>query len=353
MHVAARVAVCLVAVAALLGAGGAAPRVTLATPVAATAGVSWTAVVRVSPTPRAGAVAVLATKGGERRRFTARGRKGTYRARVALTGAGRWTITAFVGRATSAKRRVRIDAPTVGHPYAVVVDSAGRAYVSDGDARRILRLDHRTRRLSVYASGLDEPTGLAAAADSLYVADFNAGLVRRVVTGGRVTTLARLPEVTSVAATASGDVYAVALDGTLARISPSGRITRISVPGGLDRPHGIALDRAGRLLVAEDSRRVRRVDPASGRAELVVDHVDTNKIAVANDGTLYLAGATLTGGSIRRLTPAGRLSIVLDDLRVSDVAVLPDGSLVATTVEPGAVYRVDADTGARTKLAGA
>jgi hypothetical protein len=29
-----------------------------------------------------------------------------------------------------------------------------------------------------------------------------------------------------------------------------------------------------------------------------------------------------------------------------------DGSLVATTVGPGAVYRVDADTGMRTKLAG-
>jgi hypothetical protein len=37
---------------------------------------------------------------------------------------------------------------------------------------------------------------------------------------------------------------------------------------------------------------------------------------------------------------------------VSDVAVLPGGALVATTVEPGAVYRVDARTGARTKLAG-
>jgi hypothetical protein len=37
---------------------------------------------------------------------------------------------------------------------------------------------------------------------------------------------------------------------------------------------------------------------------------------------------------------------------VSDVAILPDGSLVATTVGPGAAYRVHADTGTRTKLAG-
>ncbi len=349
-----RLAFVLLAGALLLGAGGAAPRVTVAAPTAVTAGVQWTAVVRVSPAPLAGSVSVALTKPGERRAFVARGRMGTYRARPVLTSAGRWRMTALVAGRALAKRQLRVVAPTVKHPYAVVVAAGGRVYVADGDARRILRLDPPTRRLWVHASGLDEPTGLAAAADGLYVADFNAGLVRRVGAGGRVTTLTRLPQVTAVATAASGgDVYAVTLDGTLARISPSGRTTRIAVATGLDRPHGIALDRDGQLLVAEDSRRVRRIDPATGRAELVVDGVDTNKIAVANDGTLYLAGATLSGGSIRRLTPSGRLSIVLDDLRVSDVAVLPDGSLVATTIEPGTVYRVDADTGSRTKLAGA
>jgi len=168
-----------------------------------------------------------------------------------------------------------------------------------------------------------------------------------------VTTLARLREVTAVAATPPRVVYAVTMDGTLARISPAGVVTRIQVVGGLDRPHGIAIDLRGRLLVAEDSRRVRRVDPATGRVELVTDRVDTNKIAVGDDGTLFLAGATLSGGSLRRLEPGGRRpSILLDDLHVSDVAVLADGRLVITTVEPGAVYRVNSRTGARTKLAG-
>jgi streptogramin lyase len=245
--------------------------------------------------------------------------------------------------------------PTAQHPYAVVVDSRGRVFVADGATRRILQLDSRTGRLRVHAKGLDEPTGLAAAAaaaGALFVADFHAGLVRRVGMTGRVTTLARLPQVTAVAALPSRVVYAVTMDGTLARISPSGAVTRLPVSGGLDRPHGVAIDRSGRLLVAEDSRRVRRVDPGTGRAKLVVGGVDTNKIAVARDGTLFLAGATLSGGSLRRLDPGGRPSILLDDLHVSDVAVLPDGSLVVTAVEPGAVYRVDARTGARRTLTG-
>jgi streptogramin lyase len=232
-----------------------------------------------------------------------------------------------------------------------VADSRGRVFLADGASRRILELEPRTGALRVHATGLDEPTGLAAASGVLYVADFNAGLVRKVGPMGRVTTLARLSQVTSVAATATA-VYAVTLDGTLASITPAGTVARIAIAGGLDRPHGIAIGLDGRLLVAEDSRRVRRIDPETRRAELVADGVDTNKIAVAPDGTLFLAGATRTGGSLRRLEPGGRPSILFDDLRISDVAVLRDGTLVATAVEPGGVYRVDARTGRRTRLAG-
>jgi streptogramin lyase len=242
--------------------------------------------------------------------------------------------------------------PAVRHPYAVVVDPRGRVFVADGAARRIVLVSPRTGRRSVHASGFVEPTGLAATRDALYVADFHAGLVRRVDAAGRVMTLARLPAVTAVAVSPSGAVYAVTMDGLLVRVSAAGRIARVPVPGGLDRPHGIAFDRSGDILVAEDSRRVRRIDPATARTTLVVGGVDTNRIAVAREGTLFLAGSTLTGGSLRRLERGGKPTILLDDLHVSDVAVLPDGDLVATTVEPGAVFRVDPRTGARKKLVG-
>ena len=178
--------------------------------------------------------------------------------------------------------------------------------------------------------------------NALYVADFHAGLVRRVGAGKRVTTLARLPQVTAVAVSPSGAVYAVTMNGVLARISPSGRIARVPVRGGLDRPHGVVFDRAGAILVAEDSRRVRRIDPTTGRAELVVDGVDTNRIAVARDGTLFLAGGSPIGGSLRRLEPGGKPTILFDGPHVSDVAILPDGDLIVTAVEPGAIFRVDA-----------
>ena len=44
----------------------------------------------------------------------------------------------------------------------------------------------------------------------------------------------------------------------------------------------------------------------------MVDGVDTNRIAVARDGTLFLAGSSLTGGSLRRLEPGGKPTILFD-----------------------------------------
>ena len=96
--------------------------------------------------------------------------------------------------------------PAVRHPYAVVVDPRGRVFVADGAARRIVLVSPRTGRRSVHATGFDEPTGLAATRNALSVADFHAGVVRRVDAAGRVTTLTRLPQVTAVAVSPSGAV---------------------------------------------------------------------------------------------------------------------------------------------------
>jgi streptogramin lyase len=346
------IAVPALVLAALVGAGGRADDASLRAPKTAIVGLPFTVAVSITPQPKAGTVSVLATRGPLRRSMPVARSGASWRARLQLPGAGRWMLSARVAGKAVASRPISAVEPAVRHPYAVVVDPSGRVFVADGAARRIVLISAVTGGRSVHATGFDEPTGLAVTRNALFVADYDAGLVRRVDAARRVTTVARLSQVTAVAVSPAGVVYAVTMRGQLARISASGRITAIPVAGGLDRPHGVTVDRDGRLLVAEDSRRVRRVDPATGRAELVVEGVDTNRIGVARDGTLFLAGSTLTGGSLRRLEPGGKPAILLDDLHVSDVAVLPDGDLVATTVEPGAVFRVDPRTGARKKLVG-
>ena len=189
-----RLAVASLATAALIAAGGGAYRATLTAPTTTPAGLPITAVVRVSPTPPVGAVSIHATWAGHHVSFPAVKAGAVYRARVELPSApARWTLTARVAGAALASRALTVVKPAVRHPYAVVVDPRGRVFVADGAARRIVLVSPRTGGRSVHATGLDEPTGLAATRNALYVADFNAGLVRRVDAAGRVTTLARLP----------------------------------------------------------------------------------------------------------------------------------------------------------------
>jgi streptogramin lyase len=240
-------------------------------------------------------------------------------------------------------------APRVGHPYGVAAGPAGVAFVADGTSGRILRLDLRSRRLAVHAAGFVEPTGVAYSGGVVYVADFGAGLVRRA-RAGRVTTIARLRQVAAVAVTGT-TVYAVAFDGTLALVS-GGRLERVRVSGGLDRPHGVTVERGGTLLVTEDGKHVSRVDPRTGKKTLAAGGGDAHRVALAADGTLFVAGGGPNSGRLRRVGPGGTSRTLIDDLHVSDVAVVGPGTLLVSAVEPGSLWRVDARTGARTKLAG-
>jgi sugar lactone lactonase YvrE len=239
-------------------------------------------------------------------------------------------------------------APVVEHPYGVAAGPAGVAFVADGTSGRILRLDLRSGRLTVHARGLTEPSGVAYGGGSVYVADFGAGLVRRVGGGGKLTTLARLPQVASVAVVGA-TVYAVSFDGTLARIA-GGRVERVRVKGGLARPHGVTATRNGALLVTEDGKRVSRVNPRTGVKTLAFGGGDSHRVAVAADGTLYVAGGTVDRGRLRRVGPDGKARTLIDDLHVGDVAVVGPNTLLVSAVEPGSLWRVDARTGARTRL---
>ena len=258
-----RLVLVAVAGAMALGAGGTAPRVTLTAPARAISGLPFTVTARVTPHPSDG-VSVRATSGGQRFLVRARGSRGVYRATITLPAPGRWTLTARVGRSDRASRTVEAASPAIVHPFAVTV-AGGAVFVADGANGRVVRFG--SRGASVHASGLVEPTGLAPAPAA-------ASMQRTSLPGpsagfrgpGSVSALARLPQVTSVASAGSA-LYAVTLDGGLARISSRGGVVPIAVAGGLDRPHGIAVDRDGSLLIAEDSRRVRRIDPSTGRRD--------------------------------------------------------------------------------------
>jgi sugar lactone lactonase YvrE len=181
---------------------------------------------------------------------------------------------------------------------------------------------------------------LAAAGGVLYVADFDNGLVRRVDSGGVVTTLIRQAGFTrpfGLARAPDGTIY-VETDndahgahssqtGTVWRLDLTARTARV-VATNLGRPRGLAVLADGRVAMADAVHDVVSVlDPATGRVVLVAGAVDVAGYVDA------------TGGAARFSRPYG-------------VAVRGDGKLVITDQGNHRLRLVDPVTGVTTTLAG-
>jgi hypothetical protein len=138
-------------------------------------------------------------------------------------------------------------------------------------------------------------------------------------------------------------------DGSIWRVSHDlRRLDRVAATGG--RPLGIEHHPDGSLLVCDAHRGLLRVDPATGRCEVLVDRVDgrrllvTNNAAIGGDGTLWFSDSstvhpieqwrqdfarhTCTGRLLRR-DPDGTVEVVLDGLAFANgVALAGDESFV-------------------------
>ncbi len=261
----------------------------------------------------------------------------------------------------------------LNRPFGVAADRAGNLYVADTNNHRLRRIDP-TGVISTVAgayhggfagdggrataASLNEPRRVAVdAAGNLYVADTFNDRVRRIDPAGVITTIAgtgepgysgdggpaaaaRLDAPHGVAVDAAGNIYvADSFNDRVRRIDPEGVITTLagtgesgySGDGGpataarLSVPHGVAVDAAGNIYVADTyNDRVRRIDPEgvittlagtgesgySGdggpatAARLSVPH----GVAVDAEGNLYVADTY--NHRVRRIDPAGLISTI-------------------------------------------
>jgi hypothetical protein len=248
------------------------------------------------------------------------------------------------------------------------LESRGRVvWVADGVRHQILRVDLRHARVRVVAgtgtagfSGdggpaakaqLDEVVGLAAHRDgSLYAADLGNGRVRRIAPDGTISTVADVRAPAAVAVSPDGRHLAIAsLENAVHRLDlRTGRTARLAAA---NNPHGLAYDRDGTLLVAEQTG-LRRYD-ARGRGTLLV-HGDFFKVHVAPSGAVYVLGGSPTGGTVSRvvrgrlvrvagtggLTPYRAAQPALQaGILASDLEVLADGTVVLSQTKPRPAVR--------------
>ena len=233
-----------------------------------------------------------------------------------------WTaiVTVVAGDGVAAMRDGASSRARFSDPFGLAVAGDGAVYVSDaGDAQRIRRIAADGSVTSIaggtrgYADGpgpaarFDTPSGLAIdAAGAIYVADTSNNTIRRVAPDGVVSTLAGAPD----AGFADGPSSTARFNG----------------------PIGVAVDRAGRVIVADTyNDRIRAITPdglvvtlaGSGQRGFADGPADSAQfdtpcgVAVDDAGNIYVAD-----------TRNGLVRVVGADGVVSTLEPLPEEGLV-------------------------
>ncbi len=280
------------------------------------------------------------------------------------------TVSTLAGNGTSGNTDGTGTAAQFSHPYGIAVDASGNLYVSDQNNSLVRKITSPAvvTTLAGSSNGYADGTGAAAkffgpagvavdASGNIYVADGVNNRIRKITSGGVVTTLAggtqgyldgtgtaaQFFSPTGIAVDASGNVYvADTYNQRIRKISTAGVATTLagSGPTGpgnggytdgagtvaqFNAPAGLAVDASGNIYVADYNNFLIRKITAAGLVTTLAGSVageldgagisaefgGPTGIAVDASGNIYVADNLST---IRKITPGGLVTTIAGSL---------------------------------------
>jgi sugar lactone lactonase YvrE len=317
--------------------------------------------VTVSIAPASRATLVATGPATLRVRLAPTKKKTVYAATLRFTRAGTWTVSAAVGSRTVRLGRVAVDVardPLLLDPFTIAVEPQGTLLVGQLRNGGLLRLAPGGRGTTVAAPTRVEHVSIAPNG-TVYAVGTDALL--RLQGNSLVQFAGGLTGATSAAADASGNVYVAEYAGWVRKVAPDGTVTTVAGTGqeafsgdggpataaALFHPHGIAVGPDGSIYIADtENRRIRRIDPSTGRISTLSEAGLVVCLAVAADGTVYAADVARDGvglGGVTSTSPSG----VVTRLYTGDangVAIAADGTLYVNVWEKKRILRLDPKT---------
>jgi len=216
---------------------------------------------------------------------------------------------------------------SISAPAAVRFDSLGNAYFLDNEFSRVLKLDHTTGLVSVFAGNgttgfsgdggpatsaqMNQPSGMCIdSANNLYIADSDNAVIRKVTAAGVISTFAGIQSTNSMIYGGDGGPATAA---------------------NLHFPDGCSIDSAGNIYIADRGNNEIRVIYEGGTKP-----AGMSAITMVTGNIYKFAGGTDASGT----TPPSNNGGYAPDGTLAQSAALygPFDVFVDTTVSPNNVY---------------
>ena len=222
-------------------------------------------------------------------------------------------------------------------PAGIALDSAGNLYVADYHANTITKVvsTYGVPTLTTIGSGFLYPLGVAVdSANNVYVADYGHSRVEKIAADGTTQSdvSSGFTNPTGVATGPSGDIY---VSDTTAVVHVSADGSKTTVATGFTNAQGIARDQVGNLFVTDKkdgAGYVARIDHITHSVSTIATGF-RGPVGIALDPSGDVLVADQYANTIDRISTGGISNIVMSDpiapmgVAVTDVGRIVTGSL--------------------------